>query len=67
MREGKPEKVRTSPFFVAPIWPCVAGGKKGQGCLFRTLFLWFVSFGGAKEMNLMQKERGCPFETPSSV
>jgi hypothetical protein len=46
---GKPEKVRTSPFFVAPIWPIAAGGKKGQGCLFRTPLLWLLSFGGAKE------------------
>jgi hypothetical protein len=46
MCAGKPEKVRTSPFLVAPLWPCVAGGQKGQGCLFRTPFLWFISFGG---------------------
>jgi len=38
MCAGKPEKVRTSPFLVAPLWPCVAGGQKGQGCLFRTPF-----------------------------
>jgi len=71
---GKPEKVRTSPFLVAPIWPCVAGGQKGQGCLFRTLFLWLLFFGGAKESNKHEsnkhennkKERdGAPFETPS--
>jgi hypothetical protein len=61
MCEGKPEKVRTSPFFVAPIWPCVAGGKKGQGCLFRPPFLWFVSFGGTKEMNIIQKIKRVPF------
>jgi hypothetical protein len=49
MCAGKPEKVRTSPFLVAPFWLCVAGAQKGQGCLFRTPFLWFISFGGAKE------------------
>jgi hypothetical protein len=27
-------------------------GQKGQGCLFRAPFLWFVSFGEAKEMNI---------------
>ncbi len=48
---GKPEKARTSPFLVAPLWPCVAGGQNGQGCLFRPPFFWFISFGGAKEMN----------------
>jgi hypothetical protein len=26
--------------------------KNKHGCLFRTPFLWFVSFGGAKEMNI---------------
>jgi len=25
--------------------------KNRSGCLFRTPFLWFISFGGAKEMN----------------
>jgi len=25
--------------------------KNRPGCLFRTPFLWFISFGGAKEMN----------------
>jgi len=59
---------------VAPIWPCVAGGQKGQGCLFRTLFLWLLFFGGAKESNKHEsnkhennkKERdGASFETPS--
>ncbi|OFY64536.1 MAG: hypothetical protein A2Y71_11850 [Bacteroidetes bacterium RBG_13_42_15] len=43
---------------------CVAGGQTGRGCLFRPPFLWFISFGGAKEMNIIQK-KGCPFETPS--
>jgi len=33
----------------------VAGVQTGCGWLFRTPFLWFVSFGGAKEMNLIQK------------
>jgi hypothetical protein len=30
---------------------CVAGAAEGQTYRFRPLFLWFVSFGGAKEMN----------------
>jgi hypothetical protein len=55
MCAGKPEKVRTSPFLVAPIWPRVAGGQKGQGCLFRTPFLCFISFGEAKEMKILKK------------
>jgi hypothetical protein len=29
----------------------VAGGQTGCGCHFRPPFLWFISFGGAKEMN----------------
>jgi len=45
---------------------CVAGGQTGRGCLFRTPFLWFISFGGAKEMNIIHKKRGFPFETPYS-
>jgi len=27
--------------------------KTGGGSLFRPLFLWFISFGGAKEMNII--------------
>ena len=38
--------------------------KNRNGCLFRTLFLWLLSFGGAKESDKKFK-RGCPFETPS--
>jgi hypothetical protein len=34
--------------------------KNRAGCLFRPPFLWFISFGGAKEMNIKQKEIG-PF------
>jgi hypothetical protein len=30
---------------------CVACGEKGRSCHFRPPFLWFISFGGAKEMN----------------
>jgi hypothetical protein len=38
--------------------------KNKPGCLFRPLF--FGSFLlGPKEMNINQKKRGCPFETPS--
>ena len=33
---------------------CAAGGQTGGGCLFRPPFLWFISFGGAKEMNIIQ-------------
>jgi len=39
--------------------------KNKHGCLFRPPFLWFISFGGAKEMNINQKREGAPFETPS--
>jgi hypothetical protein len=42
--------------FGGAIMACVAGAQKGQGCLFRTPFLWFVSFGGAKEMNIILKK-----------
>jgi len=31
---------------------CAAGGQTGRGCLFRAPFLWFISFGEAKEMNI---------------
>jgi hypothetical protein len=44
MRAGNPEKVRTAHC-------CVAGAQTVCGCLFRTLFLWLLSFGGAKESN----------------
>jgi hypothetical protein len=43
--------VRTVAFLVAPIRLRVAGAQKGYGCHFRPPFLWFISFGGAKEMN----------------
>ena len=40
--------------------------KNRSGCLFRTLFLWLLSFGGAKESdNQLEKRKGAPFETPS--
>ena len=29
MRDGKPEKVRTAPCLVAPLWPRLAGGQTG--------------------------------------
>jgi len=51
---------------MASLRPCVAGGQIVCGCLFRPPFLWFISFGGAKEMNSIPKEKGCPFETPST-
>jgi hypothetical protein len=38
--------------------------KNRSSCLFRPPFLWFISFGGAKEMNINKKE-GAPFETHS--
>ncbi len=47
--------------------------KNRHGCLFRTPFLWFISFGGAKEMNINQKKEGalltpspniCPIRDP---
>jgi hypothetical protein len=31
---------------------CAAGVQTGRGCLFRAPFLWFISFGEAKEMNI---------------
>jgi len=64
MCEGKPEKVRTAPCLVAPLWPRVAGGQTGCGCLFRTPFLWFISFGGAKEMNIILKKKGALLRHP---
>jgi hypothetical protein len=51
LRAGKPEKVRTAHCLVVPLWLRVAGVQTGCGCLFRTLFLWLLSFGGAKESN----------------
>jgi hypothetical protein len=40
--------------------------KNSQVCLYRTAFLWFISFGGAKEMNTLSlKNKGSPFEAPS--
>ena len=45
----------------AKFWPddsankaCVAGVRMDKICHFRTLFLWFVSFGGAKEPSRKQ-------------
>jgi len=35
--------------------------KNRNGCLFRTLFLWLLSFGGAKESDIKLKKKGCPF------
>jgi len=43
--------VRSSAYFVAPIRLCVAGEEIDRTYHFRPLFLWFISFGGAKEMN----------------
>jgi hypothetical protein len=43
--------VRSFACFVAPIRLCVAGAETGKTYHFRPLFLWFISFGGAKEMN----------------
>jgi hypothetical protein len=60
---------------VAPLWLRVAGGQTASGCLFRTLFLWLLSFGVAKESdsnthiafeNFIQA-KGCLFEAPSSL
>jgi hypothetical protein len=42
---------------------------KGTGWLLRTPFLWFISFGGAKEPNEVSsvkpnehlQKKGCPF------
>jgi hypothetical protein len=48
---GKPEMERSFDLFVAPVGPCVAGAEKVKTYHFRPLFLWFISFGGAKEMN----------------
>jgi hypothetical protein len=49
----KPEKVRTTPCLVAPFRPHVAGGQTGWGWLFRALFLWLLSFGEAKESDII--------------
>jgi hypothetical protein len=46
---GQTGKDANLALFCGAFKACVAGGKKGQGCLFRTLFLWLLSFGGAKE------------------
>ncbi len=72
---GKPEKVRTARCLVVPLWLCVAGGQTASGCLFRTLFLWLLSFGGSKESDSNThitfenfiKAKGRLFETPSSL
>jgi hypothetical protein len=42
--------VRITAFLAAPIRLCVAGAQKGRDWHFGPLFLWFISFGGAKEM-----------------
>jgi hypothetical protein len=42
---------RSFAYFVAPLRPCVAGAERGKTYHFRPPFLWFISFGGAKEMN----------------
>jgi hypothetical protein len=70
---GKPEKVRTASCLVAPLWPRVAGVQTASGCLFRTLFLWLLSFGDAKESNSITllgiedfiKAIGCTFKVLS--
>jgi hypothetical protein len=39
--------------------------KNRGGCLFRPPFLWFISFGGAKEMNnILHKEEGALLRHP---
>jgi len=35
--------------------------KNRNGCLFRALFLWLLSFGEAKESDNKLKKKGCPF------
>jgi hypothetical protein len=47
----------------AKFWPdgsdnkaCVAGVRMDKIFHFRPLFLWFISFGGAKEMNRINKK-----------
>jgi hypothetical protein len=37
---------------------CVASAAKGQTYRFRPPFLWFISFGGAKEMNINLIKKG---------
>jgi hypothetical protein len=49
MCAGKPEKVRTSPFFVAPILPCVAGAKKGKVVFSGLLFFGSFLLEGQKK------------------
>jgi hypothetical protein len=48
----------------AKFWPdggankaCVAGGRTAKICHFRRPFLWFISFGRAKEMNIKAAKR----------
>jgi hypothetical protein len=36
---------------------CVAGARTGKTYHFRPPFLWFISFGGAKEMNILLMTR----------
>jgi hypothetical protein len=48
---GNPKMARTAACLVAPTRHCVAGAQTCSGCHFRRPFLWFVSFGQAKEMN----------------
>jgi len=40
------------------IMACVASAAKGQTYRFRPPFLWFISFGGAKEMNINLIKKG---------
>jgi len=54
---GQTGKGANHTLFGGAFLACVAGGQTGWGCLFRTPFLWFVSFGGAKEMNIIQKKK----------
>jgi len=47
---------------------CVARAAEGQTYRFRPLFLWFVSFGGAKEMNKkIEKEKSILTHPPPSL
>ena len=60
---ANPKNVRTEG-----LWALQRGGMceaKSFSWIFGTPFLWFISFGGAKEMNIILKyKRGYPFETP---
>jgi hypothetical protein len=39
---------------------CVAGARPDKICHFRPLFLWFISFGEAKERNKLNYEKSNP-------